>query len=218
MRPVIFFFFFIIAFPVLLPAQSRDTVKLKTDSLLSPVIKASVPADTILPAWLQGNKVLNNSGKPVSLAIKYRTAQSKESIFYLLAGLVLLLAFFRFFFARYFTNLFRVFFNTSLRQSQLTDQLLQAKLPSLLFNLFFVISGGIYAWFLLLHYQLINAQSKWLPIALCTGVLGLVYLMKFCTLKFTGWVTGYKDRPILIFLSFSSSIRSSAFSWYPLSY
>ena len=64
-------------------------------------------------------------------------------MFYLIAGIVLLLAFFKYFNSRYFTNLFRVFFNTSLRQSQLTDQLLQAKLPSLLFNLFFILSGGI---------------------------------------------------------------------------
>lgn len=191
MKQVIFFFFFVIAFPVLLPAQNADSTKAKKDSSLSLII--THPVDSAAPAWLHGNKLLNSAGTPVSMAVSYRNAPGNDATFYLLAAIVLLLALLRFFFARYFTNLFRVFFNTSLRQSQLTDQLLQAKLPSLLFNLFFVISGGIYVYSLLSYYKLVNPQNKWILYALCTAVLGFVYVMKFCILKFTGWVTGYKD-------------------------
>jgi hypothetical protein len=107
--------------------------------------------------------------------------------------MILLLAFLKYFFNRYFTNLFRVFFNTSLRQSQLTDQLLQAKLPSLLFNLFFTISGGLYAYILLSHFQLILSDKNWVLIFSSMALLGLIYLVKFSTLKFTGWVTGLTE-------------------------
>ena len=103
------------------------------------------------------------------------------------------MAIIKYFYSRYFNNLFRVFFNTSLRQSQLTDQLLQAKLPSLFFNLFFILSGGTYIYFLLLHYGLLNTQHIGVLIFSCIAILGLVYFVKFSTLKFTGWVTGYKE-------------------------
>jgi len=114
-------------------------------------------------------------------------------MFYLIAGMLLVLAFFKYFYSRYFANLFRVFFNSSLRQSQLTDQLLQAKLPSLLFNIFFIISGGIYIYILLLHYQVINNSEKWVMLISSIALLGLIYFVKYCTLKFTGWVTGLTE-------------------------
>ena len=127
------------------------------------------------------------------MIVKPRMRKSNDMFFYILAGLVLLMGLIRFYFSKYFTNLFRVFFNTSLRQSQLADQLLQAKLPSLFFNAFFIISGGIYIYFLLLQYGLISDEHKWMLLGLCIAVLGLVYLLKFSTLKFTGWVTGYSE-------------------------
>jgi len=94
---------------------------------------------------------------------------------------------------RYFNNLFRVFFNTSLRQSQLTDQLLQSKLASMLFNMFFTVTGGLYIYLLLLHYQWISADNKLFFISACVIILAIIYAIKFITLKFTGWLTGNKD-------------------------
>ncbi|MEP7111225.1 MAG: DUF4271 domain-containing protein, partial [Ferruginibacter sp.] len=101
--------------------------------------------------------------------------------------------FFRFFYTRYFNNLFRVFFNASLRQSQLTDQLLQAKLPSLFFNILFVIIGGLYVYLLLRYYGWISDQDFWPVLFYCTLSLGIIYLIKLITLKFTGWLTGFKE-------------------------
>ena len=177
--------------------QVIDTTLPKIDSSGSSVDTTIVPIpvkkDTSLAALVKENSLLNSTGTPVSLAVSSRKEQNKDSIFYLLTGMVLLLAFFRFFFARYFSNLFRVFFNTSLRQSQLTDQLLQAKLPSLFFNLFFIISGGLYSYFLMIHYHWLNDQNTWIMIGSCIGILGFIYFMKFCTLKFTGWITGYSE-------------------------
>jgi hypothetical protein len=117
--------------------------------------------------------------------------------------MILLLAFLKYFYSRYFNNLFRVFFNTSLRQSQLTDQLLQAKLPSFLFNIFFVISGGIYVYVLLSHFQLAKAGNEWIYVFSSIALMGLIYIIKFCTLKFTGWITGLNETvDIYIFVIF----------------
>lgn len=151
-------------------AQNSDTAFHSKDSLTLPIadsagslkkidsVKAAV-ADT--NAVLLTNKLLNSEAEPVSLAVQLRKAKSKDTFFYLIAGLVLLLACLKYFYSRYFTNLFRVFFNTSLRQNQITDQLLQAKLPSFLFNIFFVISGGIYVYVLLSHYHLTGGGNEW---------------------------------------------------------
>jgi hypothetical protein len=191
----------VVAFSASLCAQNADSVIVKTDSLpappavdsvVTPVVDSVIPAISSRPVKWK-NKVLNSDTEPVSLSVKFRKEKGQDSTFYLIAGIVLLLALFKFFNDRYFTNMFRVFFNTSLRQSQLTDQLLQAKLPSLFFNLFFFISGGVYVYMLLLHYRLINEDNKWIMIFSSMGILGFIYLIKYCTLKFTGWVSGLEE-------------------------
>ena len=186
-------------------AQVPDTAKIPTDTSISPLITDSIPRDTVLadtakkaivlPVELKsGNRLLNTAASPVAPFIKLRHGAAKDAFFYLLAGLLLLLGIARVLYSRYFTNLFRVFFNTSLRQSQLTDQLLQARLPSLVFNLFFIICGGIYVYFLLMQKGLLAGYNPWLFIAASVGLLGVLYGVKYCTLKFTGWVTGYKEQ------------------------
>jgi hypothetical protein len=185
----------IFIFSVSVYAQTDDSVIVRTDSLQistlpDSVIKSVVPAK---PAFKFRNKLLNSDAEPVSFSVQLKKENNKDEMFYLIAGMLLILAFFKYFYSRYFANLFRVFFNTSLRQSQLTDQLLQAKLPSLLFNIFFTISGGIYIYILLLHYQVISNNEKWVMLISSIALLGLIYFIKYCTLKFTGWVTGLTE-------------------------
>ena len=174
--------------------QKKDSVLLQRDSLQHTVISTPVNQNRdAIDSVLKQNIFLNSTGTPVSMIVKPKMTRSNDLIFYILAGLILCMGLIRLYFSRYFTNLFRVFFNTSLRQSQLADQLLQAKLPSLFFNAFFMISGGIYIYILLQQYHLIDQGYKWILMGGCIVILGLVYLLKFSSLKFTGWVTGYKE-------------------------
>ena len=171
-----------------------DTVIRKPDSLQNLHLSDTVAkAVTERPLFKLQNKLLNSDVTPVSLSVQLKKYRSKDATFYFIAAIVLLLAVFKFLYNRYFTNLFRVFFNTSLRQSQLTDQLLQAKLPSLVFNLFFIVSAGVYLYGVLLYYHLIDDKNKWIMILFSITFLGLIYLIKFGTLKFTGWVTGLSE-------------------------
>ena len=187
------FFFFMICIPALVIAQKPDSVFIQKDSLQAPVVTIANRYENALQTILKQNTFLNSRGTPVTMAVKIKKTKSTDTVFYLLAALVFLMGLIKVFFARYFTNLFKVFFNTSFRQSQLADQLLQAKLPSLFFNAFFIISGGVYIYFLLLQYKFITDINQWTILASCILILGLVYLAKFSTLKFTGWVTGYKE-------------------------
>jgi Domain of unknown function (DUF4271) len=192
------FFFPLIIFVLLLPRLAYTQLQGE------PVVAAdstSIAADTIIDKYtaalqplLTNNAYLNAGGKPVALGATEKKWNDKNYLFYLLLGLVFFLAVLRFFYARYFSNLLRVFFNTSLRQSQLTDQLLQAKLPSLLYNLLFVASGGFFLYLLLSLFNQLPSNSKWWQaIPLCIAAIGIIYFVKYSTLKFTGWITSYKS-------------------------
>lgn len=212
----VLFFQFLFILPVLLFAQQRDsimpmkdstiksdsffstqsdTLLAKTDSLVKKdaIIKQLVASSNTLQGLLKENQFLNWSGQPEAMVNKVKRHTSQDSFFYLLATLAAILGFFRFFYTRYFNNLFRVFFNASLRQSQLTDQLLQAKLPSLFFNSLFVLSGGVYVYFLLRYFNWILPHQFWLMVFYCSLSLAMIYLVKFISLKFTGWLTGYEE-------------------------
>ncbi len=178
----------------MLKAQIPDTSGIENKSVTTQVLSFPYESyDSTIKSILEGNNLLNSSSSPVSVIVSLKKQQTKDNLFYLLSGVLFLLALIRYFFPRYFSNLFRVFFNTSLRQNQLTDQLLQARLPSLLFNLFFIISGGLFIYFLLVNYKWINGLNMWLVIVSCIALLGVIYLLKYCLLKFTGWITGYRD-------------------------
>jgi hypothetical protein len=201
-KPISFLSFLLFIFSASLYAQTTDTIISRKDSSTRLNIKdssVSVKPDSgtvamvTRPSLTLKNKLLNIDGEPVSLAVAPKKARSNNAFFYLVAIMVLLLAFLKYFYGRYFANLFRVFFNTSLRQNQITDQLLQAKLPSFLFNIFFVISGGFYAYLLLSYYGLFKGDNRWIVVFSSIALMGMLYFIKYCTLKFTGWITGLEE-------------------------
>lgn len=180
--------------PAAMLAQPGDSIPAPAkDSLLAPPVVNQYQA--ALKAILDSGRFLNSQGTPEALISKPRVpTNDKNHLFYLIIGVVLFLALLRFIYARYFATLFTVFFNTSLRQGQLTDQLLQAKLPSLLYNLFFMVSGGVFIYLLLEQYGQMPSNSKWwLAMPLCIAILGVVYGSKYVVLRFTGWLTSYRE-------------------------
>ncbi|MDB5210613.1 MAG: hypothetical protein JWQ30_1440 [Sediminibacterium sp.] len=130
--------------------------------------------------------------EPVFMVIDYHKQASKDDLFYLIAGIVLVLALIRAGFSKYFRNLFVSFFQTSIRQKQTRDQLLQDNLASLLTNFLFVISAGLYLT-LLVRYKNLSDIPFWGLAAGSAGVLLLVYLVKYLFLLFTGWVFNNKE-------------------------
>ncbi len=219
MKQVVVFLFLMVS-PVLLFAQQVDSINIRKDSTIIPADSLLKPLDSLIQEKdsivattikidtigkqrsdftgkflkiLNDNKYLNWKGKPVAMINQMRETFPRDRLFYLLLSLTAILGFLRFFYTRYFNNLFRVFFNASLRQSQLTDQLLQAKLPSLFFNIVFIFAGGVYVYLLLVYYNWVTSQNFWLAIIYCSISLGAIYFIKFLSLKFTGWLTGYQE-------------------------
>lgn len=179
---------------------------------------------------LDSNQYLNSRGKPIAVAYKKRTVTYDNAIFYVVTLLLLLFGILKTSFAKYFNTLFRVFFNTSLRQSQLIDQLQQNKLASLCFNIFFSITGGFYVSLLLQYFGLAGKENRWALFAGSAGVLTLVYFIKFLVTGFAGWITNYKEEagtyvfnvflinkvigicllPVVVVMSFSEKVVTDA--------
>ncbi|HEX6914115.1 MAG TPA: DUF4271 domain-containing protein [Chitinophagaceae bacterium] len=130
--------------------------------------------------------------QPVYMLMKERFPESKDRIFYLIAGLMFFVAFSRVLFPKYFQNTFRLFFQTSFRQKQTRDQLLQQSLGSLLLNLLFFFSAAIYLT-LVLDYYSWAPFPFWQLLLYSLLMIGCLYIGKFLFLKFAGWVFNVKE-------------------------
>lgn len=116
----------------------------------------------------------------------------KQSLFYIIFSLFLFFGILKVAFNNYTTNLLRVFFNTTLRQSQLTEQLLLAKMPSLLYNLFFLLVASTYI-FVLFALKINPTFFDWKLLTYILTAVCMVYSIKFIILELSGWLTGYKQ-------------------------
>jgi len=109
--------------------------------------------------------------------------------FYLLLFLCIMLGLIRFIDTRYFINLWRAFWNPTLSNRQLKDQIQGSGLPDILMNIFFAISGGAYIYYIVRfftpHHSGVVAPSL-LIIMLIAGT-GLIYLAKYAAIRFSGW-------------------------------
>jgi Domain of unknown function (DUF4271) len=147
------------------------------------------------PDWqlLQRHPYFGFSAPAITVRSDIRQTNGKEFLFYLMVFLLLIYAFFRIAFPKYFNDLFRLFFRTTLKQRQIKDQLMQTPLPSLLLNGFFVISAGLYITFLLQHFKLNPVDDFWLMFLYCITGLSGIYLIKFTGLKITGWLFNIRE-------------------------
>jgi len=136
----------------------------------------------------KNNKFFSFSSIPVAITSDKKQFKGKEVLFYTLIVVFLFFAFLRLSFPKYLVDLFQVAFRTTLKQRQLGEQLVQAPLPSLLFNFFFLISSSFYLSFVLEHYDLTAGYSFWALYVYCFAGLAIVYIIKLLTLKFCGWL------------------------------
>jgi Domain of unknown function (DUF4271) len=114
---------------------------------------------------------------------------SQTADFYLLLFLCLMLGLIRFMDTRYFLNLWRAFWNPTLSNRQLKDQLQGSGLPNLLMNIFFTIAGGAYIYYVVRFYTPHNSGviPPSLLIIMLIGGTAIIYLAKYATVRFSGW-------------------------------
>ena len=175
----------------IIDSSGRIPDSLKYKIATSPIVKKS--DSSFYVNIFAGNGFLHRKNDAISYLIAERnTSMDKEIIFYIILCFLLLIGMFRVFYSKYLTNVFRVFFNTSLRKGQLTDILLQSRLSSLIFNIIFVISAGLYLWIIFLHFGIIS-RYKFLFLPVCIILILAVYIIKYVAIKFIGWLSGLQD-------------------------
>lgn len=142
---------------------------------------------------LQRHPYFGFSAVPLNMISEKKEFQGKEALFYLLIFLFFYFAVLKNLFPKYFNDLFRLFFRTTLKQKQIREQLMQTPLPSLLFNGLFVAVSALYVDFLLQHFKLKPVDSFWLLFFYSSFGLSGIYLVKFLGLKLSGWVFNMQD-------------------------
>lgn len=216
MNKVFFFVSYLLLLASSSPAQTAPDSTLTTDTLIvvdSTILKPALPAiekkdsvsrrpkeDTNWPLELVttpgfswqvlkrhpyfgfGTAVIKNEEGDI------RKITGKESLFYFILSLLFIFAVLRQIFPKYFSDLFRLFFRTTLKQRQIREQLMQTPLPSLLLNAFYILSAGLYVSLLFRHYNINPVQNFWLLFVYCCIGLSAAYFVKFLFLKVAGWV------------------------------
>jgi hypothetical protein len=154
------------------------------------------PADPVSYQIMQRHPFFNFSAPPITVHSVVRKKKGKEVMFYTMAGFVLIFALLKQAFSKYFIDMMRVFFRTTMKQRQIREQLIQNPFASLIFNIFFVASAGLYITFLLDHFGYIPTSGPfsnfWLMYAYCCIGLSVIYLGKFISLKLIGWLLNMK--------------------------
>jgi hypothetical protein len=151
--------------------------------------KAAMPAGVILfENSLSLNASYNFLGKIKPFEIQVHQEGSADELFYFLVGLCFYFALIRFFFGRYVSDLFSLFFRASMRQQQIREQALQSPLPSLLLNLLFVLALAYYWAFLVCYFQFVPPGAFWMFFGYFLGSVSLIYFGRFCIVKLCGWI------------------------------
>ena len=136
------------------------------------------------------NPYFNVNRPALRQGIEIRSHENRDAFFYFVIGLVLYFALMRLIFFKYVSTMFTLFFRATLRQQQLREQLLQAPLPALLINFFFIISAATYCTLLADYYHLEFADNFWTTLLYAIILIAGIYLVKFIFLNAVGWIFG----------------------------
>jgi len=142
-------------------------------------------------AELQQHPLLSPKSNYIIAIEKPHLFRDRSGDFLLMVLLIGFVGVFRMANPSYFRNLFRAFRNPTLSTRQLKEQLRQDSPASLAMDLIFCYSLGLYLYFALGHIHSSRFVSRYPPIVIILGFIGLfigIYVVRFLFLKFTGWV------------------------------
>ena len=197
------------------------------------LMTSQYPGKNFIEQAYRKNPFFGFLSRPLVIRSDIKEFNGKEVLFYVLVALLLLFALIKFSFPKYINDLFSVAFRTTLKRRQIGEQLIQTPLPSLLLNLFFLITAALYIDFLLQQYHLATGQNFWILYFYCFVFLVTIYLVKFLSLKFSGWLFNISETtdgyifivfminkiiaifllPVLVLVSFSEgAIRQVSFT------
>lgn len=188
----LFFCLFINAQDSTVKQQADSTLELQAPAADSAKHIVQVPIDSCYRAVLSTSR-LNLFAEAEFQIEKEKQVQHKEWLFYYLLGISFIFGLLRLSYQRYFNDMFRVFFRTSLRVNQIREQLVQSGLQSLLFNILFAVVAGAYIYLLIRYFKVsIQLPEVFIPL-LTAGIVAVLYVAKYLFLEFSGWLFSIKN-------------------------
>lgn len=180
----------VLMFTVVLPKQEAFARQVFGVAVNDSAVKSL--ADSAYYSFIDSNPLLNSKNKQtVKIVEKPHIYVNKTLSFYLLLLLLLLLGVLRMAFPTYFRNLYNAFMSPMGNKRQIREQIEQNVQANIAMNIFFCISLGFFLFAVLISQTKIIAQTSFSPnlvlIAFVSG-FAVIYLVKFATLKFVGWV------------------------------
>lgn len=123
----------------------------------------------------------------------YAAEQEDDWLFYLCIGYLFLLGFIRSGFYSYFNQVFQAFWHPVSAGRKWRESLQQASFPALLMNLFFALSMGLYLFLVLRYVHYTTQHQIYLLIGALSALVGVIYLVKYLILQFSGWIFGARE-------------------------
>lgn len=178
--------------PVTLSGLADSVKSVSTDSAAVAVQK-TIPDSSLQEFYLKNLDLVPIDAPLVFLNQPLFFPPEKDLIFYFLAGLLLTLGLIRLLFSKYFRDLFRIFFQTTFRQKSIREQLLQNKMPSMLLNLFFCVSAGLFLFFVAQYKGWLLPDQLIQKTGLCMAFVAGMYGVKYVGLQIIGWLFGMNE-------------------------
>lgn len=161
-----------------------DTVVLQQQT----VIQVNLPPFDSCQQEVLKKLHLNIFSPPQVFMEEKKTDINKDWLFYYTLGLLLIFGLLRLSYPRYFKDLFRFFFRTSLRINQIREQLVQSGQQSLFFNIFFGLSFGLYVYLLSNYYHVATMLDSWMIPVVAAAALLVLYVGKYFFMRLSGWL------------------------------
>ena len=158
------------------PPPIRDTLR--------PALQQTFLSDS----FLMRKRLFFSFTNPVRYTVSEKKWTGKDVVFYTVVALLLLFALVKNAFSRYLKDLYSAYFRTTVRQKQIKEQLQQSPLPSIFFNLFFVVSAAVFTVLLAQRFGYASRLPFTLLALYAAATIGAIYGLKFLLLKFFGWV------------------------------
>jgi hypothetical protein len=121
-----------------------------------------------------------------------RNVPDRDILFYILIFLLFFLGLIKTSFPKYVNSIFSLSFQATFRQTQTREQMSYNVYPAFMLNFLFVLCGGLF----ITLFAEFNNWSKfafWQLFVYSTGILLIVYVVKYAVISFTGWVFNAKE-------------------------
>lgn len=184
-------------------ANTQDSTLAKADSVriadsFAGIARAGLA--NAAAARLYGESRYLNYAQPAIKRVEYPKRKTDTNyLFFVLGTLAFLIALLRNSDRKHFSTLFRVLFNTSIRQSQLVEQLRQARQTRFFYTMLAYLILGLALYFLFFYTGFLSGATPKKALLACMAFIFILYGGKSLFMHFAGWLTN-KSREISYYL------------------